>query len=80
MPAEWPYFQQFLYCRTPGFILALQMVAMKLTTLNLQLIRPLALDLLYTSHMSIQIMAMSNFGETLTILGLEIELDWVHYM
>jgi len=46
---EWPQVQQFLHCRTPGFMLAPLTVAMNLPMLKHQLIRDLALLLLWTS-------------------------------
>jgi len=38
IPDVWPHFQQFLHCGTLGFILAPQIMAIKLPTLNLLLI------------------------------------------
>ena len=54
-----------------GFMLAPLMVVMWLPMLKHLLISILALTPLYTSQMSIQTMAMSNFGETLITLGLD---------
>ena len=68
---ECPHFQQFLHRRTPGFMLAPLMVVIWLPMLKHLLISILALTLLCTSQISIQTMAMSNFGETLITLGLD---------
>jgi len=70
-PAVWPHFQQFLHYSIPEFMFTPQIVAMKLPTLNLLLMRLLALVLLCISHISIHTMDMSDLGETLITLGLE---------
>ena len=70
----WLHFQQFLHWGTPGFILALWMVTMYLPTLKHLLMSILALLLLWTFHMSIQTIDMSNLGETLITLGLDTKL------
>jgi len=66
-----PHFQQFLHYGIPGFIFAPYTIAMKLPTLKYQLIINLALEPFCISQISIQMMAMSDFGETLITLGLE---------
>ena len=66
-----PYFQQFLYWRTPEFMFAPQIVAINLPTLKHLLISILALLPLWTSQMSIHTMAMLDLGDTLIILGLD---------
>jgi len=48
-----------------------RIVAMKLSMLNFLSIRLLALDLLCSFQISIQIIDMSDFGKTLMILGFE---------
>ena len=53
------------------FMFALQIMVIKLPTLNLLLIRLLAFALLCTFHMSIQMMNISDLGETLITHGLE---------
>ena len=65
------HFQQFLHCGTPGFILASLIIAIYLLTLKHWLINPLALLLLWTSQISIQIINMSNFSNTLMTQSLE---------
>ena len=67
----WPHFQQFLHWGTPGFMLALLMVAMKFPTLKHLLINILAFLLLWTSQISIQTMDMSDLGETLITLDFD---------
>ena len=69
---EWPYFQQFLHWRTLGFIFAPLIIAMLLPTLKHLLIRSLAFWPLCMSQISIQTIAISNFGETLIIHGLDV--------
>ena len=71
-PAMWPHFQQFLHCRTSRFIFALCTVAIKLLTLKHLLMIFFVLEPFCMSQMSIQIMAISDFGETFIILGLEV--------
>ena len=66
-----PYFQQFLHCGTLEFMLAPLIVAIYLPMLKHQLIKLLALLLLWTSQMSIQMIDMSDFGNTLMTHGLE---------
>ena len=46
-------------------------MAMKLSILKCLLMIFLALDLLWVSYKSIQMMAISDLGETLIILGLD---------
>jgi len=65
----YPYFQQFLYWSTSGFILVSYTVVIYLFTLKYLLIRDLALALLCASQMLIQITAISNLLEVLMILG-----------
>ena len=67
----WPHFQQFLHCDTLEFILAPQIITIKLPTLNLLLIRLFAFIPLWASQMLIQTIAMSDLGDTLMTLGLE---------
>ena len=67
----WPHFQQFLQSRTPGFIFAPLMVAIKFPMLKHLLINIFAFLPLWTSQMSIHTKAMSDFGETLITLGFE---------
>ena len=55
----------------PSFMFAPRIVAMKLSMLNFLSMRLLALDLLCTFQISIQIIDMSDFGKTLMILGFE---------
>ena len=56
-----------------GFIFALQIVATKLPMLKHLLIKLLALKLLWTSQISIQMINMSDLDETLMTLGLDIK-------
>ena len=67
----WPHFQQFLHWGMPRFILASLIVATKFPILKLRLMILLAADLFCESYMSIQTIAMSDFGETLHTCGLE---------
>ena len=62
-----PYFQHFLHCETPGFIFALQTIAIKLLTLKHLLIKPFALVLLCIFQMS-----MSDLEDILIALGREV--------
>ena len=55
----------------PSFMFAPRIIAMKLSMLNFLSMRLLALDLLCTFQISIQIIDMSDFGKTLMILGFE---------
>jgi len=55
----------------PGFMLVPLIVAMYLLKLNEWLMSSLALELFWESHISIQIMAMSNLGEALMTQGLD---------
>jgi len=55
-------------------MLAPLMVATKLLTLKQQLISFFTIELLCESQMSNQMIAMSNFGETLAMWGLEVKL------
>ena len=73
-PAVWPHFQQFLHWGMPGSILVLYMIAMNLPMLNLWLIRDLALEPLWESHISTHMIAMSDFGETFIILSFEAKM------
>ena len=66
-----PHRQQFLHWRTPGFILAPQIVVINLLTLKYLLIRLLVLLLLWTSQMTIQIIDISDLGETLMTHGFD---------
>ena len=68
---ECPHFQQFLHWGTPGFMLAPQMVAMKLPTLKHLLISIFVLEPLWTSQISNQTIAMSDFGDTLITLSFD---------
>ena len=70
----WPHFQQFLHWSTPRFMLAPLIVTIYLLMLKHQLIRLLALLLLWMFQMSIQIMNMSDLGKTLINLGLDANL------
>ena len=65
------YFQQFLYCRMPEFILASLMVVIYFPILKHWLIKVLALLSLWTSQMSIQIIDISNFSDTLMTCSFE---------
>jgi len=65
------YFQQFLHWVTPGFMFTPLIVAMYLLTLKHRLMSILALLPLWTSHMSIHTMDMSDLGDTLMTLGLD---------
>ena len=71
MPVEWPHFQQFLYCSMPGFMLMPWIITIKLPILNLLLMRHLALDPLWVSQMSTQIIDMSDLEDTLIILSFD---------
>ena len=62
-------FPTVLNCGMSKFMLAPWIVVMKLPILNLLLIRYLALNLLWASQMLIQIIDMSDLGNTLIILG-----------
>ena len=66
-----PHFQQFLHCGTPGFMLAPLIVVIYLPMLKHWLIKLLALLPLWMSQMSIQMIDMSDFGNTLITRGLE---------
>ena len=70
----WPHLQQFLHWDMPRFILVPLTVAIYLLTLKHQLIRHLALLLLWKSHIFIQIIDMSDLGNTLITLGLDASL------
>ena len=70
-PAKCSHFQQFLHYNTPGFIFAPWTVAMKLPILNHLLMRLLVLEPLWEFYILIQIMDMSDLGDTLIILGFE---------
>jgi len=63
----WTVPDNFLYYRILEFMFALQIVAIKLLTLKHLLINSLALEPLCESQM-----VMSNFGDILIILGLEV--------
>ena len=67
----WPHFQQFLHCGMPRFMLALLMVVIYWPTLKHLLISILALLPLWTFQISIQMIDMSNLGNTLITLGLD---------
>ena len=67
---EWPHFQQLWHWGMPGFMLVALMVAICLPRLKKRLIRSLAFEPFWVSQMSNQIMAISNLGEALMILGL----------
>ena len=67
-----PYCQQFLYWGMPGFILAPWIVAIYLPMLKHLLIRHLALLPLWTSQISIQMIDISDLGETLITHGLDV--------
>ena len=69
---EWSHFQQFLHWGMPRFMLTPLIVAMLLPTLKHLLISSFVFWPLCTSHMSIQMMAISDLGETLMILSLEV--------
>ena len=71
-PTMWPHFQQFLHCGTPKFMLAPHTMAIKLSMLKCLLMIFLILELFWVSYILIQIMAMSDLGKTLIILGLEV--------
>ena len=67
-----PHRQQFLHWRTPGFILAPQIVVINLLTLKYLLIRLLVLLLLWTSQMTIQIIDILDLGKTLMTRGFDV--------
>jgi len=67
---KWPHFQQLWHWGTPGFMFVALMVAMYLLKLKEWLISNLALEPLWESQISNQIIAMSDLGEALMILGL----------
>ena len=70
----WPHFQQFLHWGMPRFMLASLTVVIYLPTLKQRLIRHLALLPLWTFHISIHMIDMSDLGDTLIILGLDASL------
>ena len=74
IPAECSHFQQFLHYGTPGFIFAPYTVAMKLPMLNCLLMIDFAVELFCMSQISIQMIVISDFGDTLIILGLEVRM------
>lgn len=61
----------FLHCGMPEFMLAPQMVMMNLPTLKHLLISILALLPLCMSHISIQMIAMSDLEDILMTFGLD---------
>jgi len=69
-----PYFQQFLHCGTPEFMLAPLIVVVYFPTLKHRLIRLLTLLLLWMSQISIQMINMSDFRETLITHGFEVRM------
>ena len=69
-----PHFQQFLHYRTPEFILAPLIVTIYLSMLKHWLINSLALLPLWTSQILIQMIDMSNFGNTLMTRSLEVRV------
>ena len=73
-PAEWPYFQQFLHWETPEFMLVPLTVVITLSILKHLLIIFLALLLFWVFHMSIQMIAMSDLGETLIMCGFDVRM------
>jgi len=75
---EWPHFQQFLYWGISRFTLAILTIAIDLPTLKHQFIRPLALALLWASHISIHTIAISDLEDTLIIQGLDAMSGMVH--
>ena len=68
---EWPYFQQFLRCSTPGFMLASLMVTIYFLTLKYWLIRLLVLLPLWISQILIQMIDMLDLGDILITCSLE---------
>ena len=58
----------------PKFILVSLMVAIYLPKLNKWLIRSLALDPFWKSHISIQIIDISDLGDTLITQGLDVRV------
>ena len=66
------HFQQFLYWDTPEFIFAPQIVIMWFPTLKHLLISPFILLSLWMSHMSNQMIAMSDWRKTLMIWGFKV--------
>ena len=65
------HLQQFLHWGTPRFMFAPRMVAMYFPTLKHLLMSILVLVPLWTSHISIYTIDMSDLGETLMTRGLE---------
>ena len=65
------YFQQFLHCETPEFILAPLIVTIYLPMLKHRLINSLALLLLWMSQILIQMIDISDFSDTLMTCGLK---------
>ena len=65
----WPHFQQFLQSGMPEFMFAPLMVVMKFSTLKHLLMSIFAFLPLWTSQMSIQTKAISDFREILITLG-----------
>jgi len=74
IPAVCPYFQQFLHCRIPGFMLAQWTMVIKLSTLKCLLIIFLALDPFCVSQMSIQIIAILDLDEILMTWDLDMRM------